>query len=348
MLPLAASHSFGGRPQSKRARLAEVLHRSGLEAFLRRIPAWRGVIVISYHRIGDPSRWEGHRGLWSAGPEEFDAQLCLLAHSFEVITPEQLTPRELATPGRRVMVTFDDGYRDLYEVAYPLLQARGVRATCFLCSGFLDREAGAWWDEIAWMARHSRGTQLAPGPWSQTPLSLERVDLETTIERLVRAFWELDPKQGRDFLERLAQATDAGRRPPSPDDWMTWGMARTMAASDHLIGAHTQTHPVLSRLSPADQGREIAISMDRIGSELGERPRWLAYPVGTRRAFTAATMQAASEAGLELAFSNYGGYVTRHSFAPYDVRRVPSEALRARHLFAAAMCLPQLLARPPR
>jgi peptidoglycan/xylan/chitin deacetylase (PgdA/CDA1 family) len=212
----------------------------------------------------------------------------------------------------------------------------------------VDGVAGAWWDEIAWMARHSVWAQLPPGPWSQTRLSLEGAAVESTIDRLVRAIWELHPDQGREFLERLAQATGAGRRPPSSDDWMTWSMARTMAASGHLIGTHTQTHPVLARLSPDHQLREIVSSMDRIRSELGERPRWLAYPVGNRPAFTPASMDAARRAGVELAFSNYGGFVTRGSFTPYDVRRVPSETLRSRPLFAAAMGLPQLLARPSR
>ncbi|HEV3129187.1 MAG TPA: polysaccharide deacetylase family protein [Solirubrobacteraceae bacterium] len=348
MLHATGSQSAARRPRSKRALAAGFLHHTGLEALTRRVPVWRGAIVLSYHRIGDPFMWAGHRGLWSTGPEEFDAQLRLLQRWFDLIAPDQLTPEDLARPGRRVIVSFDDGYRDLYEVAYPVLQARGVRATCFVCSGFVDGEASAWWDEIAWMARQSVGAQLPPGNWSPTPLPLEGPAVEGTIDRLVRAFWELDPGDGREFLERLAQATGAGRRPPGSEDWMTWSMARTMAASGHHIGAHTQTHPVLARLSPDHQFREIAGSLDRIESELGERPRWLAYPVGTRSAFTSATMDAARKAGVELAFSNYGGYVTRGSFTPYDVRRVPSETLRVRPVFAAAMGLPQLLARPPR
>ena len=125
-------------------------------------------------------------------------------------------------------------------------------------------------------------------------------------------------------------------------------MARELKGCGARIGAHTDSHPLLSRLPRARQFEEIVRSLDRVDTELGERPRWLAYPVGTKDAFDATTIDVARRAGVEMAFSNYGGRVTRADFTPLDVRRVPVESMRTFDLFSATVTLPQVLARPSR
>ncbi len=308
--------------------------------------SWNGVIVLSYHRIGDGAQADVYRTLWGATPEELDAQLRLIKRCSDVIAPPDLTKDLLATRGRRVLVTFDDGYRDLYEAAHPVLAANGVRAAMFLCSGFIDGKAVAWWDEIAWMLRHSEVSELPPGPWSSRPRLLSGPELEMTIEDAIRAYWSLDETHTGSYLEQLAQATGAGRRPPAGSDWITWSQARSLRAAGHEIGAHTVTHPVLSRVSPARQHEEIVGSMDRLEAETGERPRWLAYPVGTHGAISRISRQAVEQTGIELAFSNYGGHVSCRTFDPYDVRRISGESQTSPTLLTATLTAPQIFARP--
>jgi peptidoglycan/xylan/chitin deacetylase (PgdA/CDA1 family) len=323
------------------------LRASGLSALLRRLPSWRGALILSYHRIGERSRSDLYRGLFSATPEGLDRHLQLLKRHFDVVAPDQLDEHLLATGGRHVIVTFDDGYRDLYELAHPVLQANNVRALMFLCTGFIDGHASAWWDEIGWMLRHTPLSQLPPGPWSRRPLPLIGANVEFAIDLLTRAYWELEPPQASEFLSLLASVTSSGRRPTNTEDWITWDMAWKLKAAGHEIGAHTESHPVLSRLPRAQQLEEIVASRDRIEAVLGDCPRWLAYPVGAKEAFDTTTLEVAREAGVELAFSNYGGRVTKASFKALDIQRVPVESMRTFDLFSATMALPQVLAQSP-
>lgn len=342
-----AARGARGRPRLPKVELAAAgLRFSGVGRVLRRLPRWHGLIVLSYHRVGDGSRSDLYRALWGATPEQLDAQLRRIKRSSDVIAPQEFSRDLLATPGRRVMVTFDDGYRDLYEAAHPVLTANGIRAAMFLCSGFIDRKAQPWWDEIAWMLRHSNVAELAPGPWSSRKRLLSGAALELTIEDAIRAYWRLDETNTRQYLGQLAHATGAGRRPPDDHDWITWDMARSLKASGHMIGAHTVSHPVLSQVSPARQREEIAGSVDRIAAEIGERPRWLAYPVGTYDAVSRIDHQIVEQTGIELAFSNYGGHITSQSFVPYDVRRISAESRHSPALLEATLTLPQLFARP--
>jgi peptidoglycan/xylan/chitin deacetylase (PgdA/CDA1 family) len=334
---------------SKRAIVASGLRVSGLGALMLRLPPWRGALVLSYHRIGKASSSDGNRGLWTTA-QALDSQLRFLRRRFQLLEPEELIDAaSLATRGRRVMVSFDDGYRDLYEVAYPILQANRVHATMFLCSGFIDGLTSAWWDEIAWMLRHSALALLPPGPWSAEPLALDEAGIEHAIDLATRRYWELPPAAATELIEELADVTGAGRRPATAGsgDWITWEMAREMQAAGHRIGAHTVTHPILARLTLAQQREEIAGSVERIGAELGRRPRWLAYPVGVAGTFDEHTRNAAAEAGIELAFSNYGGRVTHANFLALDVRRVSAETLRTPNIFSATLSLPALFARGP-
>jgi peptidoglycan/xylan/chitin deacetylase (PgdA/CDA1 family) len=332
---------------SKRAIVANGLGFSGIGALLLRLAPWRGIVVLSYHRVGDPASSDTYSGLWTATAQSLDRQMQFLSRWFEILEPKELEPELLSARGRRVLVTFDDGYRDLYEVAYPVLRANHVRATMFLCSGFIDRSASAWWDEIAWMLRRSPLQDLPPGPWSTKPLALGEPGVEQAIDSATRRCWELSPSGVSELLEELASVTGTGRRPAAAGsmDWITWDMAREMRDSGHRIGAHTMTHPILARLSTEQQREEIVGSIERIEAELGERPRWLAYPVGVPGTFNQGSRVAAAESGIELAFSNYGGRVTSANFLVHDVRRVSVETLRTPALFSATLSCPTLLAR---
>ncbi|MGB2710613.1 MAG: polysaccharide deacetylase family protein, partial [Conexibacter sp.] len=140
---------------SRTDRAAAALDARWLRALLARLPLWRGVLVLNYHRVGDGSATPWDHTLWSATAEGFDAQLTFLARHAEVVGPDDLPALAAGRRGRRVLLTFDDGYRDNHEIAYPLLRRHGLQATFFLATGFLDRPHVAWWDEIAWMVRHA-------------------------------------------------------------------------------------------------------------------------------------------------------------------------------------------------
>ena len=65
-----------------------------------------------------------------------------------------------------VVLTFDDGYRSVYETAYPLLKARGWPFTVFLCPEGIDRGRGPvmTWDQLREMAAAGCGARR-PTRW---------------------------------------------------------------------------------------------------------------------------------------------------------------------------------------
>ncbi len=290
---------------SRRSRqLIEGLEATGVHALLRRALRWRGVVVICHHRIGSPADTLGDPALFSATPDELDRQVRALRRHADLIAPEDLEDAARAGKGRCALITFDDGYRDLHDVALPVLAANGARAAMFVASSFVDRPRMPVWDELHWMAREAGREGEARG-W---------------IEQAKRR----DPRGMQRLLDAVAAETGTGRAPAglAAEEWCTWDQVRALRDAGMAIGGHTDTHPVLAYCPRAEQEREIRRGLDRLEAELGARPTLFAYPVGGRDAFDATTRSAVRDAGLRVAYSFYGGANPWTAWDPLDVRRI--------------------------
>ncbi|MGE4000617.1 MAG: polysaccharide deacetylase family protein [Planctomycetaceae bacterium] len=329
----------------KREFAVRTMNAPGLGALVRRLRWWRGLLVLNYHRIGSaagsPFDWE----LWSATAEDFDAQVAHVARHFDVIGPDDLEHALSDRTGRFVMLTFDDGYRDNYELAFPILKSHGAVATFFITTGFLDNLDLAWWDEIAWMVRTSQRSHIKANQWIGEDICWDAPDRCNAIRRLLDVYKRLNADDTARYIDLLAEATGSGRAPrvAAADVWMTWEMVREMHRAGMPIGGHTVTHPVLSRLDAVSQGREIGDCKHRIEAELGESITAFSYPDGSRDAFDDRTRSALRQHGFRWAFSYYGGYASPQSDS-FNVLRTAIERDTLLPEFRAVTTMPQIFA----
>jgi peptidoglycan/xylan/chitin deacetylase (PgdA/CDA1 family) len=329
----------------KKDLLAQVLQYSGVRSVLHAAGTWRGLVVLNYHRVGDPDGSLLDHGVWSASAAAFDDHLSRLARYCDVIGLKDLERALLDRRGRYALVTFDDGYRDNYEIAFPILRRHRLPAVFCLTSGFLDDQRVAWWDEIAWMIRSSRAAGLPENPWTGGPLEFDEPQRQHAIATLLTLFKRLPWEETEPLLDFLAGATGSGRCPVDVEGptWMTWDMVREMRQAGMDIAGHTVTHPILARLSPEEQAFEVAQCKARIESELGEPIEGFSYPVGAPDCFDAVTQRCLERAGYRWAFSFSGGYAAAGQADPFNIPRVAvSPALSAARLDAL---LPHLFAR---
>ena len=329
---------------SKRELLAQALDRSGLNRLVAR--ASGGLLVLNYHRVGRPEGSSFDHGLWSATEEGFDLQVRYLSRDFDLVGLNDLEHVTRSTNGRHVMITFDDGYRDNYEAAFPILKSHGATATFFLATGFLDRPRVAWWDDIAWMVRSSSRTGIAANVWTIRPVEFDEPTRAAAVRTLLDTYKMLQGRETERFLSFLAEATGSGRCPEqiAADTWMTWSMVQEMRKAGMSFGGHTVNHPVLTSLTPEEQDREIEGCTARLRAELGEAPMAFSYPVGGPGAFDEITRALLERRGYQWAFSYYGGYCRPGRVDRYDVPRVPVEMDVSPSAFRALVSLPQVFA----
>jgi peptidoglycan/xylan/chitin deacetylase (PgdA/CDA1 family) len=244
------------------------------------------------------------------------------------------------------MFTFDDGYRDNYAEAFPILKSHGVPATFFITTGFLDSPRIPWWDEIAWMVRTSPLTALDVNRWTSTPVPFDDPGREAAIRRLLNVYKGLPGEATAEYLDFLSGALQSGRCPQwiADDLWMTWDMVREMRRGGMSIGGHTVTHPVLANLPASQQDWEIGECKRRLIEELQEPIIALSYPVGGPNSFNLFTRTSLKDHGFRLGFCYFGTHCRPGHKDYYSINRTAIETDVDLRMFRAVITLPQLFA----
>jgi peptidoglycan/xylan/chitin deacetylase (PgdA/CDA1 family) len=274
--------------------------------------------VLVYHSIADVER--DPFGI-TVSPADFEGQMEVLAHRFNVLTLEQLCAGldrgEL--PDRAVVVTFDDGYANNLTAALPSLTAHGVPATLFVATGYIGGPDEFWWDEIERLVCVERAADAAPVLELTVGGDSLRLAMDEGAAAKQIVLWlQARPAGGVDeglvAVRRWAgvEGKSAARDTHRP---LTLDELRQLAASDQIeIGAHTRNHLRLSAQDVEVQRAEIERSRTDIESWLGATPAAFAYPFGAPGTdYSPQTVTVVEEAGFDRAVSGSPTLVRRSS-----------------------------------
>jgi len=293
---------------------------------------WRtrpaGFYCINYHRIGDPLTTDYDPGLFSCTAETFRAHSEFLQREFDVVSTEELIDLEARgalAGGRYAAITFDDGYRDNYEHAFPVLKALGLPATFFIPTDFIGATRIPWWDEIAWMIRRSTIDTLKMPHWDSSEV-VSRDDMGETLRRIIKRLKQRDGVSMDEKLASLRTLTGVTWcSETAPRIFMTDEELREMSDAGMQIGSHTCSHAILSHLDDDQQILEIQRSREKLAALIQKPVRTFAYPVGGASAFTNRTVEHVRNAGYELGFTFMGGINRDLKSSHYELRRIAAE-----------------------
>jgi peptidoglycan/xylan/chitin deacetylase (PgdA/CDA1 family) len=287
---------------------AQWLSRTGilgaLEGLDRRSDRVR---VLAYHRVDYPeAELDLDPGLVSATPENFEAQVELVARHYHAVSLAELLSAqrgECSLPERSVLLTFDDGYRDFAEQAWPILRRAGLPAVLFVPTAFPDQPGpGFWWDRLhAALRRTDQKFLDAPG-LVRIPLTdahdrrLAHRTLRTHAKSLPHdqaMFW-LDV-----VIERLAEIPDLHRV-------LGWDELRCLTREGLSVCSHGHLHALCTRLSGDALAEDLRTSKRLIENELRD-PNQIAAFAYPASANDASVRQAIVSAGYALAFGGRRG-----------------------------------------
>ncbi len=334
-------------PSGKKHFLASILDYSGANRLLRHWDSWSGLLVLNYHRIGNPLECEFDRNLFSASQENLEKQVRIFQSCAELVRVEDLETVFNTPRGKHILITFDDGYRDNYELAFPVLKACNASALFFIATGYIDRPRLAWWSEIAWMIRNAQVDIVPAGKWFDKPLEIGEGYPAQAIGQAVRKYWSLQECETEEYLASLAELTSAGRCPVELAEKlrMNWEMIQEMHKASMEFGGHTVNHPILAQLSAARQREEITGCRDRLTEKLGVAPLSFGYPVGQAHMFTSETKQILKEAGYRFAFSFYGNHCKVSHQDWLDIPRCAIEYALPEVILNSRLTIPQVFAK---
>ena len=301
---------------------ARLFHYSGGTALIRN--RFRGAIrILMYHRFPEGSL--------------FEEQCAHLARNYRPISlseaAEMIAGRK-TIPDRAIVVTVDDGYRDFLEVAFPALERHRIPATVYLTTDLPDRNGWLWVDQLRWWFEHARVREIEVmgERWV-----LDSADRRARAARMVKEKLKKVPNPVRiEWLDRLPSMLDADAPAEAPEGHraLDWEDVRFLVSKGIEFGAHTRTHPILSRVSSVEELRaEICGSKARIEAETGVPVRHFCYPNGMPADFTEQVVDLVRSGGFETAVVGVEG-VNRAGANAFELRRLGVEPYQDLFIFA--------------
>jgi peptidoglycan/xylan/chitin deacetylase (PgdA/CDA1 family) len=261
--------------------------------------------ILCYHRVNE----DRDPFFPAISPRLFEQEMRFVAQRYKVVTlGELLSSLNGTLPQAVLAITFDDGYKDNYENAFPVLRRYDLPATIFLTTGALDSREPLWFEQLAQALKKTRCEfiDLEIGTprrcWLRTPS--ERLDSNNLMFRLLR---ELQDSERRQRLAQILNQLDVADHSETRDRMLTWDQIRFMKTNGIDFGGHTVTHPFLSQTTPEQAAWEVSECKRRIEEELQEPVKYFAYPNGRKEDFTNWNKKLIQEAGYHAAVTTIWG-----------------------------------------
>lgn len=242
-----------------------------------------------YHRIIDKdlqSPFTVQPGMYVT-PDNFGKQVKFLKDKFKIISLDVLIER--LKNGEDVsgccVLTFDDGWRDNYTNAFPILKKHQVPATIFLPTGFIGAQRWFWPEEVSlslvWLYRNKMDSIKIPGILQKLFDKSKFYSCKQpcdAIDRFIDKLKQYQPQQREQVVAALQDVCPAKKHERL---LMNWDEVQKMANSGLIsFGAHTVSHTLLDQLTVENARYEIKKSKEDVEKTIKKQVNIFAFPNG--------------------------------------------------------------------
>jgi peptidoglycan/xylan/chitin deacetylase (PgdA/CDA1 family) len=226
-------------------------------------------------------------------------------------------------PANMMVLTFDDGYENVYKYAYPVLKEMGLPFTVFVSTGFIDTDAVLQGDLLSYALYATTETTLPRGVLANDADIGTDAAKARTRERIKGKLVSAGAEKAADHLDWICEALHVRTDTPELDPvrFLTSEQIREMAANGVVFGGHTVTHPILSRENVGRIRSEVRECKDVLESLLGGAVEVFAYPNGGVGDFNDAVKRELREAGYIASFTTIHG-LHRMGDDLFEIRRI--------------------------
>lgn len=271
----------------------------------------QSVIILVYHRVITPD--ECHDNFSSphitVTKETFEKHVEFLLRYYNIISLEDFYGYHSSRkplPPRTAVVTFDDGWKDNFINAFPILKKYRVPTTIFLSTGFIGTNYVFWQEKLRFLLReflkfssNEREAYLKNN--KDIPAILKdcmTLSNEAAIWDMPKNLKKMDEGDRNSIMDGLEEYLGFRDFPIKNNRFMTWENAREMMKAKIDFGSHTVNHKILTKLASKEVLEELSLSKSKIEKELNMQVRAFAYPNGT---YNNIVMENVKKAGYQYA-----------------------------------------------
>lgn len=293
------------------------IHLTGLDRALAPLTRGDGVI-FTLHQVSPrpPEPFEPNRIL-KVTPEFLDQAIRqVIEAGVEILSLDEVHQRLSGEPGPSrpfACFTFDDGYRDTLECAYPVFRRYGVPFAVYVPPDFIDGRGELWWLALERVIRDAATVSV------QMEGQFRTFDCATIAAKWAafdQLYWwlrTLPEDRLRLVVRELAQGVGLDIGALCRDLIMTWPELKRLAADPLVtIGSHTISHTAVAKLSERAAFEEIRRATDRLEQELGRPCHHMSFPYGDIESAGPRDYKLAELAGHLTAVTTRKGVIHRH------------------------------------
>lgn len=262
--------------------------------------------VLMYHRFSRDGEGDG------LPVDVFEMQMKLIAEKFNPIPLASLADsrnkiNEL--PDNPVIITVDDGYRDFYDLAYPILKKYNLPATIYITVYFIDQKIWLWPDKISYVLNLAKAPELKINYNDDvdTYYFESEGNKGNAWKLIIGKCVSMTPDERDGYIHELACSAEVSLPdiPPREYAGMTWRQVRELSDSGIDIGAHTCNHPILSKIPDEQLNDEIDGCKRRIEANIGRNVNHFCYPNGRREDYNQKVKNMIIASGYKTAVTSF-------------------------------------------
>lgn len=277
------------------------------------------VAILMYHRVCPK---EDNWSVPPLSPESFEKQMEYCCRNYEILPLEKVArcmQQRKPLPEKAVVFTLDDGYKDNYTYAYPILKKYCIPATIFLTTGHIGTGNLFWFDKVRYIL------------WNVLPRTLTLDELGTCVVKtatdrtraaltIIKALKRLPDEEKNLVIEKLFNISEVSIPSGLGNKLiLSWDEIREMNSNGIVFGAHSVNHPVLTNL-PLEQAKwEIIESKKAIEERLGQPVTAFSYPIGD---VNPELIEYVKESGFTCAVTNGTSKLITLKDNPYQLSRI--------------------------
>ncbi len=316
--------------------IAFLLYYTGILYIYRIICLRKKTIVLMYHRVLPKVLREGtfsHSGI-IVDDAIFEMQVRYLKKIFKVVTLEEFSRKHregINFDRPACLITFDDGWKDNYTYAYPILKKYEMPATIFMPVNYIDNNIQFWQEKLTgilmdmyFMGKDNTDNyqmyfDLLKKYNLQEIMSVSEDNIRSSVAEEVSKMKMLTYKEIEQIIAGLSENVEFSKGGmENCDSFLSWDEVRQMKDDGISFGSHGMNHKILTNVTSSEAEYEIAESMKVLKNKINEDISSISYPNGN---YKSNIIEMVKSHGYQTAFSTENGFVDMAD-NPYSLKRV--------------------------
>jgi len=297
----------------------ELAYFSGYARLKQRASGGAGV-VLRFERVRPPqSRRFQPLKASEITPQFLDRMIRALKRwKYDIVSMDEVCRRAVTLPtaNRFVALTFDGGYKDVMNAAYPVLSQHGVPFSIYLPTAFPDGLGEAWWLALEELIAREQRISMVIDRKERHFSARSTSEKYQAYEFLASWMRALPPPDLSFAINDLCKRYSVDLAGLSRGVSMDWGDLTRLGADPNVtIGSATVNYSLLSNLKDADAQREMAMGKAVAEAAFQRDVTHFAYPFGDRDAFRRQHVTMAQEMGLASAATVLPGVIESRGYS---------------------------------